>query len=219
MATAKITLIGFYNYMKDRGTDLFSNLSLPSGIDRDTVINNILLQGGEFEVLYGDPYFLQSAIDIWSKKWNRTFQKWYDALQIEYDPLYNYDRTEIIDNIRTEGEKTKRSEVAFGNDHSTSSGNGETENTRSAYDASTYQPHDKNTSSSSGDNLSDSLTSAMGDTSRNTDTLESHKARMFGNIGVTTSQQMLSDQLDIVSWNLYEHITDLFLKEFCIWIY
>ena len=40
-----------------------------------------------------------------------------------------------------------------------------------------------------------------------------------GNIGVTTSQQMLQSELDIATWNLYEHIADLFVTEFCIMVY
>ena len=47
----------------------------------------------------------------------------------------------------------------------------------------------------------------------------SHKLRAFGNIGVTTSQQMLQSELDIAAWNMYEHITDMFLDEFCVLLY
>ena len=43
--------------------------------------------------------------------------------------------------------------------------------------------------------------------------------RAHGNIGVTTSQQMLQSELDIARWNIYEQITDLFLSEFCIMVY
>ena len=46
-----------------------------------------------------------------------------------------------------------------------------------------------------------------------------HEGRIHGNIGVTTSQQMLQAELDIAEWNIYEHITDLFLTEFVIPIY
>ena len=42
---------------------------------------------------------------------------------------------------------------------------------------------------------------------------------LSGNIGVTTSQQMLQSELDIARWNLYEHIADLFCSEFCIMVY
>lgn len=43
--------------------------------------------------------------------------------------------------------------------------------------------------------------------------------RAWGNIGVTTSQQMLESELSISAWNLYEQITDLFVQEFCIMVY
>ena len=43
--------------------------------------------------------------------------------------------------------------------------------------------------------------------------------RRSGNIGVTTSQQMLQSEFDIARWNMYEHIADLFCQEFCIMVY
>lgn len=251
MAISKITLIGFNQWMLDHNDDLFKNLSIPSGIDKNTLINTILMRAGEFEVLYSNPYFMQDIIGTWSAKWQHTMQKWYDALQIKYDPLNNYDRTEIYTDIRSEGEKTsntlkennqnssseniERNENALGSDSSESTGDGTTTNTVSAYDASTYQPHDQATSDTSGTNISNSLTSTQGETSRNisdinykdadsnTDrSLESsieHSAHLYGNIGVTTSQQMLESELDIAKWNLYEQIADLFVNEFCIYVY
>ena len=51
------------------------------------------------------------------------------------------------------------------------------------------------------------------------DYTNTHKARLFGNIGVTTSQQMLQSEFDIARWNMYEHIADLFASEFCIMVY
>lgn len=47
----------------------------------------------------------------------------------------------------------------------------------------------------------------------------SHSLRAYGNIGVTTSQQMLQAELDIDLWNIYEHIADLFIEEFCVMLY
>lgn len=303
MATAKITLIGFQNYLEGYNDDLFKYLSVPTGIDKDLLINNILLRGGEFEVLYSDPVFLQNMIGVWSSKWQRTMERWLNALSIEYNPLENYDRKEdwtdngsrvssgnteetnnrlsasstnenenrsssnnttenrsnATDNTVTE--ETSRTENAIGNDSSKSIGSGTTTNTRSAFDASTYSPHDKSDTSSEGNNVSSSLTSADGktegetvthnvgseinssDSSQTEDgthssnsslvdniansskmnnedkTASLHSGRIRGNIGVTTSQQMLQAELDIDKWNLYEEITDLFLNEFCIYLY
>lgn len=46
-----------------------------------------------------------------------------------------------------------------------------------------------------------------------------HKGRIHGNIGVTTSQQMLISELDLGYWNIYEKVTDIFLTEFVIPVY
>lgn len=251
MSAAKITIIGFNNYLENLNDDLFKYLNVPTGIDKDTLVNNILLRGAEFEVLYSDPYFMQNMIGVWSNKWQRTMTKWIDALSIKYEPLENYDRIEewtdngskiSSDKVskgttsqRVSSDETSRSEDAFANDTSVSSGTGDTTNTRSAYESVSYQPHDKSESETTGTNTSASLTSAKGTTQgkqtisdadiSNTDrtgfdnTADRHEGRTHGNIGVTTSQQMLEAELKISKWNIYEEITNLFLTEFCIYVY
>lgn len=215
MATAKMTLIGMYNY----DSTLFANLSVPTGIDRDLLIDTILMNGGEFEVLYADGIFLKSAIGVWSEKWQRTMQRWYDALNIDYNPLENYDRMEDWLDSNNRNNQTKRLENAIGSDVSESTGSGSTTATRSAFDATDYQPHDKSDSSSTGNNTSSSSTSAYGTTEDNETTLNKRIGRAHGNIGVTTSQQMLEAELDVSKWNLYDEIANLFIKEFCIFLY
>lgn len=219
MAESKITLIGCYNYFDSMQDDLFKYLTLPSGINKETLINNILMNGGEFEILYSNPNFFQDMIKIWSSKWLHTFTKWQTAINIKYDPLYNYDRIEEYDDTRSEKEGIKKNENVVAQDTSESSGTGETTNTKSAYDSATYTPHDKSNSTSTGNNTSSSTTGVSGNQDRDrTETLK-HRAHLYGNIGVTTSQQMLHDELDIAQWNIYEHITDLFLEEFTIYTY
>ena len=82
MSSAKITTVGFYQYMNAYNDDLFGLLHLPTGIDKDTLVNNILLRGGEFEVVYSNPDFYKSAIGLWSNKHYRTFEKWINALNM-----------------------------------------------------------------------------------------------------------------------------------------
>ena len=251
MSTMKITLIGFSNYLEAKNDDLFKYLSVPAGIDKDLLINTILLRGGEFESLYSDPYFIQNMIGVWSSKWMHTMERWIKALSIDYNPLENYDRIENwVDNTNKFSEENalknaashsvnndsqQRNETAVAQDKSISTGSGSTENKRSSFDASDYQPHDKTETSSSGENTSNGITSANGKTEmsgatsninseagKNTDSEFAnsvHGGRTHGNIGVTTSQQMLKSELDIAKWNLYEEIADLFVNEFCIYLY
>lgn len=207
MSSAKLTLIGCNTFFQNIGDDLFKNLTLPTGLVKKTLTDNILLQGGEFEVVYSDPWALQNFISVWADREQATFQRWVDALAIEYAPLENYDRHEDwTDTLDSDG----TSNTTGTNDTSTS---GTVTTDVSAYDSSSYQPKDKVTSSETIDNDT---------TERNTSTLDNegvHTGRIHGNIGVTTSQQMLEAELDLGYWNIYSRITDMFLKEFCIMIY
>lgn len=219
MSKAILTLIGLYEY----DNELFDNLELPSGIDKSILVNNILLEAGEFSVLYPNPEFMKSQIGYWSKKNYRTFEKWIDALSIEYDPLYNYDRTEEWTDTGTSNDSGE----ASGNDNENSTVTGTSENDTntlnkiSAYDSSTLQNDTSSDVSFSGSDTSTGNTSRTNsnDYSNTNNYHSTHSARMYGNIGVTTSQQMLESELDIATWNLYQHITDLFLNEFCIMVY
>ena len=207
MSSAKVTLLAMNTFFTNAGGDLFQGLTLPEGLAKNTLTNNILLQGGEFEVVYSDPFFLQNAISIWADREADTFKRWVDALAIEYAPLENYDRHEDwTDTLDSDG----TSRTTGTNDTST---NGTVTTDVSAYDSTGYQPKEKVTTAETIDNDT---------TENNTSTLDNegvHTGRIHGNIGVTTSQQMLEAELDLGYWNIYSRITDMFLKEFCIMIY
>ena len=226
MSQAKITLIGIENYLNPDHS-VFENMQLPAGIDRDTLIGAIILRCQEFELLYSDPDFLITAVNVWSRKNYRTFDKWVKALDISYDPLFNYDRTE---------EYTDTHSGKFNNTSNSNgtNGNTRTDNLKDTSDiTNTHSEKAYNDSSFVGTtqdvvDQDDTHTGTVTDnTNFNTNTgangtedyTNIHKARLYGNIGVTTSQQMLQSELDIARWNMYEHIADLFAQEFCIMVY
>ena len=195
MSLAKITIRGMYNF----DNTLFDNLSFPAGIDRDLAISRILNKSEEFCVTYSDFDYLKDRIGVWGKVWERTFEKWVAALSVEYDPLFNYDRHEEID----DDAKSHSSTETNANTNSNS------ENKVSAYDVDGYSNKEQVISGAG------TSQEGVGDADS-----ETHRhAHLYGNIGVTTSQQMLRDELDIATWKLYEHISDLFIEEFCILIY
>ena len=296
MADAKITLFGMEHYLDITGADsLFKNLTLPAGIVKNDLIDCIMLRGGEFPVLFADPEFMRYYIKTWGVKWYRTFEKWYNALQIDYDPLMNYDRREEWEDLNTgtRNSQTQRTEIDSdemirnGTDQSDqnnirsvnsgsteehgdertingstsdySAGTNDQTNTDSlsAYNSSAWENDRKtvvdsdttasttgtSTSTENGaggkeifnsetetgnDNRTGSyedkeLRSGTGQHSENsadqTSNANKRSGRAYGNIGVTTSQQMLEQELEIATWNLYEHISDIFLQEFTIPIY
>ena len=243
MSSAKITTVGFYQYMNSYNNDLFGLLNLPPGIDKDTLVNNIMLRGGEFEVVYSNPDFYKSAIGLWSNKHYRTFEKWINALNIDYNPLENYDRMEewsdtgsrintgTVSDSGTITNTGTQSTEATGKENFKDSGTSTSSDEISAYNSNSFQNDKKNTTNSSNssetnttnrntrtDNLSESNSNTRTD-NLSEKTNSDRKGRAHGNIGVTTSQQMLQSELDIAKWNIYEQITDLFLSEFCIMVY
>lgn len=46
-----------------------------------------------------------------------------------------------------------------------------------------------------------------------------HTSHQWGNIGVTTSQQMVEAELQLRYWNIYEHISDIFLDEMAVRVF
>ena len=203
MSSAKVTTIGFHNWMQSQNDDLFSKMNIPVGIDKDTLIDNILLRAGEFEVVYSNPFFYQNAIGVWSAKHKKTFEKWINALSIEYNPVENYDRMEEWED-KSNGNST-------GETNGNTSLNSINENKVSAFDSDLYQPDSYNSNTSNGNDNSNTKTNSSNNSK--------HVGRVHGNIGVTTTQQMLQSELSLAEWNVYEHITDLFIEEFCIAIY
>ena len=238
VSQSKITLIGLENYLNpDRS--VFEQLEIPAGINKDTLIDTILLRCQEFELLYSDPEFLIKAVNVWCRKNYRIFDKWVKALNIEYDPLYNYDRTEeYTDEYTGSYNRTGSDSGTNGNtrtDDLTMTNNLTDTNdvtlthSEKAYDEAAFVEKDKDVTDQdqkhTGTVKNTGTVSDSGNyNSNNTDIgsdnhTNKHTARLFGNIGVTTSQQMLQSELDIARWNLYEHIADLFCQEFCIMVY
>lgn len=173
------------NYMELNSDDLFGLLYLPSGVDKNTMIGNIVMRGGEFPVLWANPDFVKRMIGVWSNKMQPTFERWVDTLAIDYDPLNNYDRHE--DYTDTENTSGSASDT--------------TTHKVTGYNGNTLVNNDQTEGSNSGSS-NRSLT---------------HSAHLYGNIGVTTSQEMLRQEMDVAKeFNIYDLIAEEFINEFCV---
>lgn len=231
MSLAKITMTGQETYLQYKNQSLFDLFVLPEGIDQDNCVDNIMLEGGEFETLYSDPEFMRAAIGTWSSKHYRTFKKWIDALNIEYEPLENYDRVEDWTDSGTEKSKntfvddSETKSNSTSNSSGSSTQDGHTEDQVSAFDSNDYQESEKhiiNTGETHEDEVASNSkveNDSVQTNDFNKDDKNIHSGRIHGNIGVTTSQQMLQSELDIARFNIVQQITDLFLCELCICVY
>lgn len=203
MATAKLTLIGMYNY----DSTLFDGITLPEYFDKPTLVNTILLAGGEFGTLYPNNTFMKQAIALWSAKNQRYFEKMAELMQAEYAPLENYNRQERwIDNGSGSSESSFNN-TTTGNDSST------TENKVSAFNSSEYENRDHSTTTGT-DTETDHGTSSGSSEYNNV-----REGYARGNIGVMSSQDMWLQQLGIIGLSPYDIIAGDFINEFCIKIY
>ena len=190
-----------YNAYLDGG--LFANAAFPASIDKELVVDTILLNAGEFEPLYKDAEFMQHACEVWAKKWFHAFERWALALSEDYDPLHNYDRYEEIEEKHDDATTNKL-------DASTSTKDTNT-NKRSAFDSNNYEPHDQSQLDGSGTSKSDASGTDKGTFER--------KAHLYGNIGVTTSAQMLEGEIAVRKNNLYNMIAACFAAELTLMVY
>lgn len=225
---AKITLIGMYNY----NDSLFDHLTVPESLDKDTLVQNILLRSGDFEIIYPDFDFLKFSIGVWSKKWQPTMARWVNALSIEYNPLENYNRIEEWSDNSSGNQSGTTSDTISGSKSGSSSGSTSgttgaiTTNSISAYDAGDSLTTRDQTANSGNDSSQSSSTvdeqsseTRGGTSSGEFQNASTHEGNVHGNIGVMSSQNMLMQEMDVGYWNIYEKLTDLFLTEFVLPIY
>lgn len=197
---ANLSILGLYQY----DPTIFDLLQLPDGINKQTVIDNICFECAEFEVLYGRPATMKAAIGVWSVKSMHAWTRMYQALMEDYNPLHNYDRHEDWTDANTSTNSTTSSANASATNNDTTSVNG--------FNNDTMKP----SSANAGTNSQTSSGNASGQSSDNA----SHSGHLYGNIGVTTSATMLTEELETRSkYNIVDIITNDFKKRFTLLIY
>lgn len=88
------TLWGFEHYYNKRGESLFDNISLPDGIDKEVLVNTIMLESSELEMMYSNGDFLKVAIQNWFYRKYPMIERFINAINLEYNPIENYKRVE-----------------------------------------------------------------------------------------------------------------------------
>ena len=170
-----LSIMGLYEY----DNNLFEGLQLPEGLSREAVINEILLQCAELEIMYPNIDIMKLAITTWSLANQYTWQKLYDTMVVEYNPIWNVDATVNIDR--------------------NTSGTGNATDAVKGFNSNTWAESDKTDTTSKAEE----------------DVIE----RRTGNIGVTTTQQMLEQERAIAEFNMISYIAQSFKQRFCLLIY
>lgn len=190
-----LSITGLYDY----DDNLFQGLQLPTGLNRDSVINEILLQCAELEVIYPDINIMKLAITTWSLANQYTWQKLYDTMVVEYNPIWNVDAS--VTDILSGSENRDISRAGSADLTDTESVKG--------FNSDTWAESHKNVQDASdSETVDDDLIRS-----------ETRTQTRTGNIGVTTTQQMLEQERKIAEFNMISYIAQSFKQRFCLLIY
>lgn len=205
--TINVSILGLYNFSED----IFSELLLPDGIDKNILVPSILAECSDFNLLYPNYDFMRFMIGIWSANEFDIWKAMQESTELEYNPIENYDRYE---SITREVESTGTTEETATNENE-NSGTSESVESRTAFNSNNFQGTGKVESESNGSGSSETNSSAT-TTNSGTETVTNH---MHGNIGVTTAQQMISGFREVSNFSVYDFIVNSFKNRFCIQIY
>lgn len=202
-----ISFLGLYTW----DDTLFENLALPEGFtadDKTLLINNLLMETAELEVIYPDPDFMKSAIEAWSGKEVLNWERLYKLMLMEYNPIENYNRVEDSDNQNRGATTHSGKDIAQGSASDTIT------NHITSFDSNDLQTHDRSQDISG-------TTDEVRHGHVITDTTGYHlHSQISGNIGVTTSQQMAEQEIDITpKLNIFDVIIKSFISRFCLLVY
>lgn len=209
-----LTVEGLYNY----DNTLFDGFNVPEGLVKQIAINTILMRTRELETLYPDFNYMKNRITIWSNKYQINWKKLYDTTVLEYNPIENYDRVEDWTNDDDETTKSTRDNTVKSirtneivnsvniTDQNAAFNDGLAVHAKQITDGDTTE--NGNITNTEKENVNDGRTGT-----------HTRKGRVHGNIGVTTSQQMIQSERDLVVFNLYDVIAESFIENFCLMVY
>ena len=175
---------------------LFDGISLPDDIDQKILYDKIMYDNWDLEPYISDFDVLHRFILNWFKTRYHAWEMMNKALSQDYEPLENMNRTET---------ETITRERKFTGQTSTED-SGENETRVSAFDSSSYQPSQMDTSQAKGsENRNDSE-----------DETVTNERNSHGTIGVITNQDMLQKEIDIRRYDIYSIISKEFTNEFML---
>ena len=192
---------------------MLDGVTLPTNdLDPDLLKSVIVERCGLLEPLYSEPEVMKEVISIWfrSHQWNIAHV--IDLIKTAYKPLENYDRHEDLSRGKTD---TRNRTQNYSEEGSVIT-NQETERTVAAFNTSEYSPADKTISDGR------TTTETGGNTSGTDAGSENEHAENYihGNIGVTTTQAMFLEELNLLGgFNAYTFITEMLAKDLMLSIW
>lgn len=129
---SSLSILGMYQF----DNTLFDDITIPEGIDKQTMIDTIIFNCAELEVIYTDPDILKYAITSWVVAEYKIWEKMLYTVNVDYNPIWNVDadiKRTTDRNIDRSGESSAVNSVKGYNSNSWS----ESEKTDSEYNDNT----------------------------------------------------------------------------------
>lgn len=191
---------------------IFDDMVVPDGVELDDVVDHILYKYGDAPLFSPDPDVIKYYIQRWSSRRLPLWERYKAAIEAEYNPLENYDRSETRTETREHGGTVETEDTGTVADQ----GSHITTDQRAADNSeawANYDKRDETLGNTTTNDLSRLETRDLSDDITET-------SRVHGNIGVTTSQQMLNSELDLIPrLDLIDYIADDWHSEFNLMIY
>ena len=220
---AMLSILALYNYDEN----IFDDFDVPTGMSKVTAVENILLECAELSLIYTNPEFMKRAIKQWSDKEQKIWQKLYDTENLDYNPIWNVDaeitETETIDRDKTNNIDRELTSAEAGHGATSDDLDQTTTNSVTGYNSTSWQDHEKIALDSGRDVTTDSTRNSSNtdniDESESEDTERNLTTKRTGNIGVTTTQEMIKQERETAIFNTIDYITQSFKKRFCVMVY
>lgn len=206
-------------------TTLLSGLVVPAAMSVDSVISTIVTNSGTLCPFLQDPAQLKAQIGVWSSYRLPDWQRMLAALTAEYNPIHNYYREELGSEEIAKHKGTHRS-TAY---KETETPGVTVTNTGSVvpYDANAERETGQSVQTPTGTNTRQGLPAENYVEERDIDAntydkdVHSFADRVTqGNIGVTRTQEMIADELELRAKNsMLEIICASFEDKFLIQAY
>lgn len=208
------------------GFPLLSNADL-----RDELLARI----GEMTPVYNKPDIFKRQVEVWARIHKPEWTKLWQSTIYKYNPIWNKDGT-FTETLARSG-----SNSGSGTDNTTSSGSSNGSSSTSGKvsygktDTHSVTGFDTNAFSNDTRDQASGSDTTTGSESRNESRSGTDKRTLSnsgsykddqtitrteqGNIGVTTTQQMLKEEREAAVFNVYDFIIEAFKERFCIMIY
>lgn len=200
MAQPTLSIAGLYKFNEH----LFDDMYIPESLDRDTVVASIIMETEGLEALYVDVPFMMDAIKYWSITMRHKWDKLVASMNFDYNPIWNKDGVRM--HTEEENKSSERDETVADSTASTSNNFGAGFNTTSG-----LTNRERDTVQNSGQVKTDE--DLKESTKRESKDVEQ------GNIGVTSTQQLIKEEREVADINIYSIIAKDFKQKFCIQVY